>query len=182
VLYKGGVKMKGKCDLCGKETDDLKWAEPKAIAGSIRVCPECKILEVKVEEEMERDPLMRKLRKKGERLKRKEAERARLARKRRERGWSESVARSARIQEGRSDNKIINMIKSHPYLFASIVCSLICGIGAIGFYVAYYSNFHIGLVPIPGRCCFNPGLWVVIPIAFGVGFLIPGIAWVISPH
>jgi len=55
VLYKGGVKMKGKCDLCGKETDDLKWAGSKSIAGTIRVCPECKILEVKVEEEIERE-------------------------------------------------------------------------------------------------------------------------------
>jgi hypothetical protein len=71
------------------------------------------------------------------------------------------------------------MIKSHPFLFVSVVCSLISGIVAIVLYVQYFSNFHIGLVPIEGRCCFNPGLWVVIPIAFGVGFLLPGIAWVL---
>ena len=68
----------------------------------------------------------------------------------------------------------------HPFLLYSIVCSLIGGIAATVFYVIYYSNFHIGFEPIPGRCCFNPGLWVVIPIGFGVGFLLPGIAWVIS--
>jgi hypothetical protein len=41
--------MGGSCDLCGKEADDLQWA------GSIRVCPECIIVDVKVKEEMERE-------------------------------------------------------------------------------------------------------------------------------
>jgi hypothetical protein len=40
--------MKEKCDLCGKENDDLK------LAGSIRVCPECKILENEVKDNVER--------------------------------------------------------------------------------------------------------------------------------
>jgi hypothetical protein len=41
--------MGGNCDLCGKEDDDLQWA------GNIRVCLECKIVDFKVREGMERE-------------------------------------------------------------------------------------------------------------------------------
>jgi hypothetical protein len=71
------------------------------------------------------------------------------------------------------------MKKSTIILMASVICSLIVGVIATAMYSQYFFRFNTWEGPIEGMCCFDSNLWVVIPAAFGIGFLVPGIAYVL---
>ena len=86
---------------------------------------------------------------------------------------------NARVPPPPPKRKITNMKKSTLFLIVCVICSLIAGIGATVMHVQYFFKFNTWEGPIPGMCCFDPNLWVIIPIAFGVGFIVPAIAWVL---
>lgn len=73
------------------------------------------------------------------------------------------------------------------FLIVSIVCSLVAGLVCTFAYFYRYVMFRdtfemcsYELSCVLENSNWDPNLWMIIPIGFVVGFIIPAIAWVIG--